>query len=91
MLAHGVIAVLPFRSFSAFCRSLCVLMSPMRHCDQLVLAAQLSGLSYCCCTMFIRMYTQAYHNWIMKDLSLSESSYPMNLAETASIFFEVIH
>jgi oligoendopeptidase F len=41
--------------------------------------------------MFIRMYTQAYHNWIMKDLSLSESSYPMNLAETASIFFEVIH
>eukprot|EP00953_Heterococcus_sp_UTEX-ZZ885_P040962 20925-Heterococcus_DN1.PRE.2 len=40
---------------------------------------------------FVIYIYQAYHSWVMKDLSLSESSYPMNLAETASIFFEVIH
>lgn len=32
----------------------------------------------------------AYHNWVMKDLDLSESSYSMTLAETASIFAETL-
>ncbi|KAG5191699.1 oligoendopeptidase F [Tribonema minus] len=32
----------------------------------------------------------AYHNWVLRDLTLTESSYPMNLAETASIFFETV-
>jgi oligoendopeptidase F len=30
----------------------------------------------------------AYHNWVMRDLPHTESSYPMTLAETASIFAE---
>lgn len=30
----------------------------------------------------------AYHNWVLRDLHLSRTSYPMGLAETASIFFE---
>lgn len=32
----------------------------------------------------------AYHSWVMKDLALAQLSYPMNLAETASIFFETV-
>lgn len=32
----------------------------------------------------------AWHNWVMRDLSLVESSYPMTLAETASIFAETL-
>lgn len=32
----------------------------------------------------------AYHNWIMKDLKLGQSSYPSTLAETASIFAETL-
>lgn len=32
----------------------------------------------------------AYHNWVMKDLDLVESSYSMTLAETASIFAETL-
>lgn len=32
----------------------------------------------------------AYHNWVMRDLSLSESRYSMTLAETASIFAETL-
>ena len=30
----------------------------------------------------------AYHSWIMRDMHLAQISCPMNLAETASIFFE---
>ena len=30
----------------------------------------------------------AYHNWVMRDLPLELASYPMNLAETASLMFE---
>ncbi len=32
----------------------------------------------------------AWHNWVMRDLSVSESHYPMTLAETASIFAETL-
>lgn len=32
----------------------------------------------------------AFHSWQMRDLPLSQLSYPMNLAETASIFFETV-
>ncbi|MEM9213527.1 MAG: M3 family oligoendopeptidase [Cyanobacteria bacterium P01_F01_bin.150] len=32
----------------------------------------------------------AWHNWVMRDLSLMESYYPMTLAETASIFAETL-
>uniref|UniRef100_A0A7S1H7V7 Peptidase M3A/M3B catalytic domain-containing protein n=1 Tax=Hemiselmis andersenii TaxID=464988 RepID=A0A7S1H7V7_HEMAN len=32
----------------------------------------------------------AYHNWVMRDMERAETSYPMNLAETASIFFETV-
>ena len=32
----------------------------------------------------------AWHNWVMRDLSLMESGYPMTLAETASIFAETL-
>ncbi|OIQ16165.1 MAG: hypothetical protein BM556_16020 [Bacteriovorax sp. MedPE-SWde] len=32
----------------------------------------------------------AYHNWVMKDMHLSKTSYPMTLAETASIFAETL-
>jgi oligoendopeptidase F len=32
----------------------------------------------------------AYHSWVMRDLSLEESDYPMTLAETASIFGETV-
>ena len=32
----------------------------------------------------------AYHNWVMKDMDMAETRYPMNLAETASIFFETV-
>ena len=32
----------------------------------------------------------AYHNWVMRDLSLSETYYPMTLAETASIFAQTL-
>ncbi len=32
----------------------------------------------------------AYHSWSLRDLSLSESRYPMTLAETASIFAETL-
>lgn len=32
----------------------------------------------------------AYHNWVMRDLQLQEISYPMTLAETASIFAETL-
>ncbi|MEZ8143015.1 M3 family oligoendopeptidase [Enterovibrio sp. FF113] len=30
----------------------------------------------------------AFHNWVMKDMPLAETDYPMTLAETASIFAE---
>lgn len=36
------------------------------------------------------LFTDAYHSWVMRDLPHAETSYPMNLAETASIFFETI-
>ena len=32
----------------------------------------------------------AYHGWVMRDLSIFESAYPMTLAETASIFAETL-
>ncbi len=32
----------------------------------------------------------AYHSWVMRDMNLVESDYPMTLAETASIFSENI-
>eukprot|EP00181_Compsopogon_caeruleus_P001680 CAMPEP_0184686594 /NCGR_PEP_ID=MMETSP0312-20130426/23119_1 /TAXON_ID=31354 /ORGANISM="Compsopogon coeruleus, Strain SAG 36.94" /LENGTH=642 /DNA_ID=CAMNT_0027141837 /DNA_START=480 /DNA_END=2408 /DNA_ORIENTATION=- len=32
----------------------------------------------------------AYHSWVMRDLPQPQLSYPMNLAETASIFFETV-
>ncbi|WP_064604720.1 M3 family oligoendopeptidase [Photobacterium sp. J15] len=32
----------------------------------------------------------AFHNWVMRDMSLVETEYPMTLAETASIFAENI-
>ncbi|KAI0566628.1 Peptidase M3 [Gracilaria domingensis] len=32
----------------------------------------------------------AFHSWQMRDLPRPQSSYPMNLAETASIFFETV-
>ncbi|WP_062265472.1 M3 family oligoendopeptidase [Endozoicomonas arenosclerae] len=32
----------------------------------------------------------AWHNWVMKDMPLSETRYPMTLAETASIFAETL-
>jgi oligoendopeptidase F len=32
----------------------------------------------------------AYHNWVMRDIKLSETHYPMTLAETASIFAETV-
>jgi oligoendopeptidase F len=32
----------------------------------------------------------AYHGWVMRDMPLEETHYPMNLAETASIFFETV-
>lgn len=32
----------------------------------------------------------AYHSWIMRDMPLTQTNYPMNLAETASIFFETV-
>jgi len=32
----------------------------------------------------------AFHNWVMRDLSITKSSYPMTLAETASIFAQTL-
>lgn len=32
----------------------------------------------------------AFHSWQMRDLPVTQLSYPMNLAETASIFFETV-
>ncbi|MBC7713411.1 MAG: M3 family oligoendopeptidase [Rhizobacter sp.] len=32
----------------------------------------------------------AYHSWVMRDIPLTETSYPMTLAETASIFAETL-
>ncbi|PKF77209.1 oligoendopeptidase F [Vibrio sp. vnigr-6D03] len=32
----------------------------------------------------------AFHNWVMTDMPLAETSYPMTLAETASVFAENI-
>lgn len=32
----------------------------------------------------------AFHNWVMRDLPLAQTSYPMTLAETASIFAETL-
>ncbi len=32
----------------------------------------------------------AFHNWVMKDMPLCQTRYPMTLAETASIFAETI-
>jgi oligoendopeptidase F len=32
----------------------------------------------------------AYHNWVMRDLPIQETHYPMTLAETASIFSETV-
>jgi oligoendopeptidase F len=32
----------------------------------------------------------AFHNWVMRDLPLPETWYPMTLAETASIFAETV-
>ena len=32
----------------------------------------------------------AFHTWVMRDLPLAESGYPMTLAETASIFGETV-
>lgn len=32
----------------------------------------------------------AFHNWVMRDMSLCQTRYPMTLAETASIFAENI-
>jgi len=32
----------------------------------------------------------AFHSWVMRDMERAETRYPMNLAETASIFFETV-
>src|SRR5690606_13501874 len=32
----------------------------------------------------------AYHSWVMRDLPASHTNYPMTLAETASIFAEIL-
>ena len=32
----------------------------------------------------------AFHNWVMRDMPLCQTRYPMTLAETASIFAENI-
>lgn len=32
----------------------------------------------------------AFHSWVTRDLPQAQLSYPMNLAETASIFFETL-
>ena len=32
----------------------------------------------------------AYHNWVMRDMPMAETGYPMTLAETASIFSETL-
>ena len=32
----------------------------------------------------------AFHNWVMRDLALPQTNYPMTLAETASIFAETV-
>jgi oligoendopeptidase F len=32
----------------------------------------------------------AFHSWVMRDMDRAETRYPMNLAETASIFFETV-
>jgi len=32
----------------------------------------------------------AYHNWVMRDMPLPQTGYPMTLAETASIFAETL-
>jgi oligoendopeptidase F len=32
----------------------------------------------------------AYHNWVMRDMPITETSYSMTLAETASIFAETL-
>lgn len=32
----------------------------------------------------------AFHSWVMRDLPQAQLGYPMNLAETASIFFETV-
>jgi len=32
----------------------------------------------------------AYHSWVMRDLSIFESNYPMTVAETASTFSETL-
>lgn len=32
----------------------------------------------------------AYHNWVLRELPLQETNYPMTLAETASIFTETL-
>ncbi|MHA0111696.1 M3 family metallopeptidase, partial [Klebsiella pneumoniae] len=32
----------------------------------------------------------AFHNWVMRDLPVAATHYPMTLAETASIFGEMV-
>lgn len=32
----------------------------------------------------------AWHSWVMREMPVPETQYPMNLAETASIFFETV-
>jgi hypothetical protein len=79
------------RSSSSTCSLLyCITCRTSAAVITLVLAVPLRLLYHAALDYIsVHTHTQAYHNWVMKDLSLSESSYPMNLAETASIFFEV--
>ena len=52
----------------------------MRHKNLHIILNNISAL----------VMTHAWHNWVIRDLPMSQRSYPMTLAETASIFAETL-
>ena len=84
MLENGWIDAQPTqnRRLGAYCTKLAATRSPLvfmtwggSRSDLMTLAHELG---------------HAFHNWVMRDMPLCETRYPMTLAETASIFAETI-
>ncbi|MGF1694154.1 M3 family oligoendopeptidase [Vibrio lamellibrachiae] len=84
MVENGWIDAAPSdqRRLGAYCTKLAATRSPLvfmtwggSRSDLLTLAHELG---------------HAFHNWVMKDMPLCKTRYPMTLAETASIFAENI-
>ncbi len=70
------------RRMGAYCTDFAKSKSPRVYCTYNGDVSSLTTLAH--------ELGHAFHHWIIKDLPYSQQHYPMNLAETASIFAETV-